>query len=141
MQTNLGNPGKDARPGTVPVPHFKIAVDDVTERWDSDIQQKCGQIWEVFLYDENRHVNLCELASLSLECWFLYTVTEKEPDEETQGILDWYDDITDPVTYFHVSGFSSRYDCSNDGWSMADYDSYEELLEAAIEYYKCNHVV
>lgn len=95
------------------------------------------------MYDENRHVHLCELSP-SYECHFLYLDYETPYDEldgEIANDLDYAESTTNPVTYFHVSGFSSRYDCGNDGWSMADYDSYDELLEAAIEYYKCNHVV
>lgn len=94
----------------------------------------------MYLYDETRHVHCCELTP-SYECWFLYSTAEKEPDKEAQGVLDWSDAYSDPVAYFHVAGFASRYDCGNDGWNLADYDSYEELLEAAIEYYRCNHVV
>lgn len=95
----------------------------------------------MYLYDENRHVHCCELTP-SYECWLLYITTENKIDDETDEVLSLYSNVySNPVTYFHVPGFASCYDCGNDGWSLANYDSYDELVEAAREYYQCNHVV
>jgi len=114
-------------------PKLKLVKIDETHYWSDLVVESAGRLWGVYLYDENVHVHCAEWTA-SYECHFLYTVTENEVDDETDRMIEEGDMFTDPIRYFHVSDIKADYDCK--GWRIKDYANYDEMIEAAVEYYR-----
>lgn len=116
--------------------HFKIVKIDETRHWREDIAAH-GPIYGVYLYDEREHTYLCEMTP-SYHLNFLYhTFGEQEVPEEIVELVEgvYSDDI-----YVHVHQIPpTAYDCGK--YKIEKDQTYEDVLEGVLEYYRCNWVV
>ncbi len=127
-------------------PKFKVVRLDETQYWNKAIVEKAGKIFGIYLYDESRTTNCCEVTP-SYELHFLNSMTENlSDDEEEREIL--FDEIsegdihTERIKYLHSASVdripeSERKDVYSEGFEIdpEDYETkedYETLVSDTI---------
>lgn len=113
--------------------HFKLTAIDETEYWRKDITDATGSIKTVYLYDELKSVNLCELQS-SYELTPLYYVTEHYVDDRINELM--MESLAgDSQIYAHCHQVKPIYDLGEESHD----EDYDAVLSSRIEYETCNH--
>jgi len=125
-------------------PDFRIFRNDRTHDWTDDIVARAGRLWDVLLFNGNRHVYCCEMTP-SYEMMFLGSTWERSPqdDDEAEEMGDEIravDAQTEAFSYFHVHGINldgcPAIETTDEEWAEALEDAdgdedqaYENLLE------------
>lgn len=122
------------------LPDFRLVVIDETKNWaDEDLVSRAGKIWGAYLYDANRTVHLAEITP-SYELHYLYSTAEGDlPD----GDLDTLAIHGAPAGayYMHCRGIDQMdWSCKHACGAPIDagVESYQELIDAEVEYYSSN---
>ena len=116
-----------------------IAIDE-TRFWKKEIQDACGKIETVYMYDSSVTTNLCEITP-SYELTPLYYVTEKEISDE---LFDSMRSEEMNEIYMHCNVVDELESISSSqGFDFESYgsDEYKEELESAREYLNGNHLI
>lgn len=126
------------------LPDFRIVLLDETRDWTDDgLVGRAGKIWSAYLYDANRSVHLAELTP-SYELEYLYCTAEGELTEDDRETLQMHGGPEGGVIYVHCSEidrieWSRKHACGI--FVDPNADSYRDLMESEIEYYRGNVVV
>ena len=124
-----------------------VAIDE-TEHWREDIVAACKKIKAVYMYDENQHTHLCEAAPSH---YLIHLYNFADTDEEISD--EMYDNIYDgngdeDNIYVHVSDIENMktekasFSHHLDGglrYYASNGKKYQEIIEAAREYFLGNH--
>lgn len=137
-------------------PEFLLYKRETTKFWTESIRDRAGKIYDVYIFDPDRHVNCCEIPSSYEMNYVGPTWTNTlENDEDNQ---DLYEEVmdgslgTEQTLYVHVLGFkldkSRIINIDDQIWESLliehenDYESvYRIVLEKCIEYCQCNGIV
>ena len=114
-------------------PKFKVVRINETSNWREDIAKKAGKIFGIYLYDESRTVNCCEVTP-SYEMHFLNSMAENiSDDDEEREIL--FDEISEGD--IHTERVRNIFSSSIDRMSKDDRkDVYSEGYEIDKEEYE-----
>jgi len=116
-----------------------IAIDE-TRHWSKEIQEACGKIETVYMYDSSVTTNLCEITP-SYELTPLYYVTENEISDELHS--DMMQEDMEPM-YMHcnvVDDLESLASSQEFDFESSEDEEYKENFEEAREYLNCNHLI
>ena len=124
---------------------FRLVAIEETRNWREDIANACGRIFEVYLYNKNEHTYCCELAP-SYTLIPLYSYAEKEITDEIAEELMNGDSLCNDVTYVHVSSVDKLNTKAapanlNGVYYKNGGGKYQQIMEYAEEYLKCNHQI
>jgi hypothetical protein len=152
---NYANDKLTASTSSVPEPDFRAMRIDETGDWADSIRAmlKGGKIWAVYVFDKNQVTYCCEMTpSYCMHLVEYYgemgdgTQTSDELNEDIQSA-----GIDEPISYIHCSGIDKLAEdkfvkIALDGpYDPEAYDSrdawYEEELQSAIEYARCNSLI
>ncbi len=119
-------------------PKFKVVRINETSNWREDIAKKAGKIFGIYLYDESRTTNCCEVTP-SYEMHFLNSMAEtlSDDDEEREIQLDEIEegDIhTERVRYFHSVSIDKLSDKDKGNVYSEGYDIDKEEYETEEDY-------
>lgn len=137
--------------------HFKIVKIDETRFWADDIA-KHGPICGVYLYDEAEITHCCELTP-SYYLYFLYSILDHDrevPEEIVEEIDETDMMMENQDIYVHCHQIDPDplplsptppgrkmieivHDCGE--FKIEKSQTYQDVLEGVLEYYRCNHVV
>ncbi len=140
------------------LPNLLVVKFDETMNWSDDIQQKAGKIYGYYLVDTSEITHCAELTG-SYYCRFLYNRVENidafviEEDEDSVTYSDELEEIeyggSSENTNIYVPEFT-KLDVVSDSYcekysetELQDFleeSAYEDFIEEAIEYFKCNPV-
>ena len=124
---------------------FRLVAIEETRNWREDIANACGRIFGVYMYNANEHTFCCELAP-SYTLIPLYSYGEKEITDEIAEELMSGDALCNDVTYVHVSEVDKLNTQAapanlNGTYYKKEGEKYQQIIEYAEEYLKCNHQI
>jgi len=135
------------------LPNLIVVKFDETKNWREDIQEKAGKIFGYYLVDMSEITHCAELTG-SYYCHFLYNrvdnldsfaVNDSEYSDELfeieDGGLNDQNIYVSEFTKFNIVADSYCKKFKEDEMKeFLEEENYQELLDDAIEYYKCNPV-
>lgn len=123
---------------------LKLVVIDQTEAWSDEIVNKAGKLSAVCLYDERVETHLMDLSP-SYYLTPLYTITERQVDEDTHEEIVLNDDLTPFYLYCRGVDALKPMDLAkykvNIRFTNSESESYRNNFEDAVEYFRGNHVI
>jgi len=120
---------------------FRVVAIDETRHWSKEIQEACGTIETVYLYDSSVRVNCCELTP-SYALTPLYFNTENEISDEMHEKL--HNELSDEISYFHcrvIDELESETTENNIDFESSESEEYVEHFEEMREYCNGNHLI
>lgn len=122
---------------------IRVVAIDETHHWKKELQDICGTIKTVYMYDSSVTTNCCEITP-SYALTPLYYIAENEISDEVHETLHNELANEEEVRYFHCNVIdelqSEEYHGNFDFVSSED-EEYNEGWEEAKEYLNCNHVI
>jgi len=118
-----------------------IAIDE-TRFWKQHLQDTCGKIETVYMYDSSVTTNLCEITP-SYELTPLYYVIENDVDDEIRDKVDENISDEEPI-YMHCNVVDELESISSENgfdFESSESDEYKEEFESARDYLNGNHLM
>lgn len=123
---------------------FKVVAIDETQYWDEALQQRCGTISTVYLFDAGV-VNYCCSPVAMYALTPLYYITDKDIDDNTAEILqNTFNEVETEIRYFTVTDINKMktVDVNNNiEFDTSESEEYREHFDELEEYCKCNHQI
>lgn len=119
---------------------IRVVAIDETRHWSQSIQDACGKIETVYMYDTAVQTHCCEITP-SYELTPLYYVTEKEISDELHS--DMMNEDMDAI-YMHCNVVDELESISSEqgfDFESAESEEYKDSFEEAREYLNGNHLI
>jgi hypothetical protein len=119
---------------------IRVVAIDETRHWSQDIQDACGKIETVYMYDSAVQTHCCEITP-SYELTPLYYVTEKEISDE---LFDSMRNEEMNEIYMHCRVVDELESISSEqgfDFESSEDDEYKEEFESARDYLNGNHLI
>lgn len=119
---------------------IKLVKINETRHWSKEIQDACGTIETVYMYDSSVTTNLCEVTP-SYELTPLYYVTENEISDEIHSEMTG-EEMEPIYMHCHVVDLMDKFDTQKGfDFESSEDEEYKESFEEVREYLNCNHMI
>ncbi len=121
---------------------IKVVAIDETHQWDKSIQEVCGTIKTVYMFESSVVTHCCELTP-SYYLTPLYYVIENEVSDE---VFDTVNDnlVNEEPMYMHCRVVDELETIDSEqefDFESSESEEYKEYFEEVREYLNCNHLV
>ena len=120
---------------------FRVVAVDETHHWDKEIQDVCGSIKTVYLFDKSVQTFCCEITP-SYALTPLYYITENEVSDEMWETL--HNELPHEVSYYHcrvIDELETESPNNNIDFESSESEEYLEHFEEVREYCNGNHLI
>ena len=121
---------------------IRVVAIDETHHWTKELQDICGTIKTVYMYDSSVTTNCCEITP-SYELTPLYYITENDISDEVDEIL-LNELANDEARYFHcnvIDELQSEEYSGNFEFASSEDEEYKDGWKEAREYLNGNHLI
>ena len=120
--------------------NFRVVAIDETRHWSKYIQDACGIIKTVYMYDSYVTTNLFEITP-SYELTPLYYITEKDISDELHSTM--MSEEMEAI-YMHCNIVDELESISTENgfdFESSENEEYKDGFEEVREYLNCNHLI
>jgi len=120
---------------------FRVVAIDETRHWNKDIQEACGTIKTVYLFDKSVQTFCCEITP-SYALTPLYYIAENEISDEMHETLQ--QELPNEVSHFHCSVVDELESESTENdidFESSESEEYQEHYAEVEEYCNANHLI